>query len=474
VNAPLDWNEGLRERFRALCIRRWGFVYRADDVFTLRDIVERAYQASDAPTAAEFLLQLESLPDSDPAVQAFVGRMVVGETSFFRHHEQFDAIAAHVLPELVAERRRSGDLRLRIWSAGCASGEEPYSIAILLATMIEDWRRWDIRIFATDLNPFALRRASEALYSDWSFREADAALVDGFFTRVARLRRLDHPCRSLVTFRRHNLATDPVPDPVHELADLDIVVCRNVTIYFERALTARLAGAFFDALRPGGWLVVGHTEPDAIVYGRYDQLELPDAILYRRPREGRPTTAAPERVVGLAPLPPTPPGSPPVVAPARLDDAVGVYEGHDLTSAFELLCDVAGREPSNPVPPHLLAQISADEKRYDEALYWAFTALQCDAFHVPTLMLMGLVFLERGDASRAKSHFKQALYLSPTSPAAHLYLSMAHRALGAEELAARSSARAARLSAAAGAPPPGALPVERARLADGFPGARPE
>jgi chemotaxis protein methyltransferase CheR len=473
MKAAIEWTDAWRDAFGRLCAERWGFRYSPDDAFTLRDIVERAYQASDAPSLAAFAEQLGALPDSDPEVQAFVGRMVVGETSFFRNQAQFSALETRVLPDLIAERRREGDLRMRVWSAGCASGEEPYSIAILLATLLADWREWDISIEATDLNPFALRRAADALYSEWSFREADPEVVARFFTPVARLRRLDHPCRSLVRFRRHNLATDPIPDPAHGLADLDLIFCRNVTIYFGRELTERLAGAFFDALRPGGWLVVGHTEPDTSIYARFDAREFPDTILYARP-ETTDTRVAPADRRDDAPRDEPPaahmidepaPATAAPRAPSTLADALAAYEARDLASAFELLHDVTSSDETTPVAPHLLAQISADETRYDEALYWAFTALQRDAFHVPTLLLMGLVFLERGDAARAKDHFDQAVYLDPACTEAHVYLSMAHRALGRDDLAERSRERASRLArslpADAGAP---LLPVQRARL----------
>ncbi len=461
----------MLDAFRSLCASRWGFRYRSDDGFTLRDFVERAYQASDAPSMPAFAELLGSLADTDPEVQAFVGRMVVGETSFFRNQPQFEALSSRILPELIAARRRSGDLKLRVWSAGCASGEEPYSLAILLATLIEDWKSWDIAIRATDLNPFALRRASDAMYSDWSFREADPRIVGKFFTRVGRLRRLDHACRSLVRFRRHNLATDAIPDAGQGLCDLDLILCRNVTIYFDRGLTERLADAFYASLQPGGWLVVGHTEPDITVYRRFETHEFPDAIVYRRPLEEtdvRAVISEPELEPAVVPVARASLGAP--SPDASLDDALHAYEAHDLASAFELLCDVSKRSPTDPLPAHLLAQISADEKRYDESLYWAFTALQCDAFHVPTLLLMGLVFLERGDATRARDHFSQAAFLAPTSRAAHLYLSMAHRRLGCDDLALRSSERAARLTFEPTDKSRRPLPVELARLAVENPG----
>ncbi len=463
---PGVWSDDWQERFRRICSARWGFRYRADDAFTLRDLVDRAYQASDVDSVGAFAELLETLPDSDPEIQAFVSRMAVGETSFFRNQPQFEALATQVLPGLIDARTAASDLRLRVWSAGCSSGEEPYSIAILLAELIPDWQQWDIRILGTDLNPFALRRAGDALYSEWSFRETDPEILARYFKRVAKLWRLDHPCRAMVSLRRLNLATDPIPDAELGIDDLDLILCRNVTIYFDRALTERLAQSFFETLAPGGWLIVGHTEPDTQTYDRFEVHEFPDTIVYRVPSTTPAPTSPSANRPGSGPL--TPSGTFEPIrrnqAAPTVDEAMVAYEAHDLDSAFEMLHIIARDDSIGVIAPHLLAQISADERRYDEALYWAFSALQRDAFHVPTLMLMGLVFLERGDPERAKLHLQQALFNDATCPEAHLYLGLVHRALGRADLAERSRARAVRLASEHQRPPGALLPVERARL----------
>jgi chemotaxis protein methyltransferase CheR len=466
VKEAFAWSDHWQEQFRRICASRWGFRYRPDDMFTLSHVVERSFQASSAPTLEAFANELETLPETDPEVQAFIGQMVVGETSFFRNQAQFAALAEHIIPDLVAQRRLERRFELRIWSAGCASGEEPYSVAILLAALIPDWRDWNIRIVATDINPFALRRANDALYSEWSFRGADPTLVERFFTRVSRLRKLTHPCKDLVTFRRQNLAVATIPAPDMGIEDLDVILCRNVTIYFDRDLTERLATSFYRALAPGGWLVVGHTEPDATVYRQFETVEFPDTILYQRPLVEAPPLVERDEQTAPAPGPPPPPVPTPVPSDGptpSLAEALAVYEAGDLSGAYELLFQVASREPRDAIAPHLLAQVSADEKRYDEALFWSFTALQRDPFHVPTLLLMGVVLLERGDPERAKQKFQQALFNDTMCPEAHLYLSLAYRALGRDDLAERSRERAGRL--ARDATLGGALlPVQRARL----------
>jgi chemotaxis protein methyltransferase CheR len=460
VKQPFVWSDAWQETFGAVCAARWGFRYRQDDLYTLRNVVERAYQASDVPDLAAFAALLRELPDQDPEIQAFVGQMTVGETSFFRNRPQFDALSTHLLPELVERRREEGVLTLKIWSAGCASGEEPYSLAITLAELLPDWPSWEIRILATDINPYSLRRAQEALYTNWSFREVEPGVVRRYFTKVRGLLRMSHPCAKVVRFMRHNLITDRVPNVEAGLFNFDLIVCRNVTIYFDRETTARLADRFYAALRPEGWLMVGHTEPDIEIYARYDHLDFPDTIIYRRPLidkqleprrmshpEERPAETVPDEVVELP----------------SLDDCLAAYEAGDLASAYELLAVLAQHRGDDPLPTHYLAQIAADERRYDEALYWGFTALQHDPFHVPTLLLMGVLDLEAGKLDRARQHLNQAIFLDPRCPEAHLYLSMVYRSIGDEERSRKSRERARQFAIEQADADAALLPVQRPR-----------
>ncbi|MBN1993172.1 MAG: tetratricopeptide repeat protein [Anaerolineae bacterium] len=250
---------------------------------------------------------------TDPAGQVEMNRLIknlaVGETHFFRDQPQFDALANHILPALIARKRAEAAVvgpglqpQLRIWSAGCATGEEPYSIAILLKELIPDLDDWRILILATDLNQEALTRAREAVYSDWSFRELRAKmfrpryfsqesrpgmLPDGFHSPFSRLRyRLRRDIRQMVTFAPLNLAEDDYP-AVHNYAySMDLILCRNVTIYFTEKTTRQIIARFYNTLVEGGWLVVGHSEPCLVIYRDFHAVSFPGALFYQK--TGRP------------------------------------------------------------------------------------------------------------------------------------------------------------------------------------------
>lgn len=178
--------------------------------------------------------------------------LTINVTKFFRNRETWDVLAERVLPTL----GDAADGGLRCWSAGCATGEEPYSIAILL---LEEARRGARRaapgrVDATDLDPTVLARARDGAYRPAALEETPPAFVGRYFTGTDPCV-VAEPVRALVTFHRHDLLREPPPAPPY-----DLIMCRNVVIYFERANQERLYHAFADALRPGGVLVLGKVE----------------------------------------------------------------------------------------------------------------------------------------------------------------------------------------------------------------------
>ncbi len=193
--------------------------------------------------------------EKDPAeLGLMIDHLTTNKTSFFRECHHFTYLQSQVLPTL----RQRGE-PLRFWSAGCSSGEEPYSIAIFLCEELRDLTRWDVKILATDISGRMLAKAREALYEEDVVGEVPPSLRAHYFSTLPvndnRLYRLKNEPRSLVRFARLNLMDAwPMKGP------FDVIFCRNVMIYFDRATQERLVGRFWDLMRPGGYLMVGHSE----------------------------------------------------------------------------------------------------------------------------------------------------------------------------------------------------------------------
>jgi chemotaxis protein methyltransferase CheR len=249
------------------------------------------------------LLSDRTNPVGKTELDRLVNFLTVGETHFFRDEAQFDALYQRVLPELIAHKRNAARAigpntqpQLRLWSAGCASGEEAYSIAMLLKELIPDIDNWHILILATDINQDSLARAREAIYSEWSFRENRARLLRSRYFVVEpapngnglgkNRYRLDQPIRRMVTFASLNLIEDDYPAIFNNTAGMDLILCRNVTIYFTQEATQQVINRFYKSLVQGGWLVVGHAEPTLWIYRDFQSCTFPGTLLYQK--TGRP------------------------------------------------------------------------------------------------------------------------------------------------------------------------------------------
>jgi chemotaxis protein methyltransferase CheR len=181
--------------------------------------------------------------------------MTVNETSFFRNRPQLELFREVVLRDILSKKLSDPAKRLRIWSAGCSTGEEPYTIAMLVHQELLGRSGWDVKIFASDLSLKALQAANKAEYAlDKVMATVDDAFIARYFSKNGDTTRVKDEIRNMVVFDYHNLKND------NGLKDLDVIFCRNVMIYFDMEEQKRLATKFYQSLVPSGYLVIGHAE----------------------------------------------------------------------------------------------------------------------------------------------------------------------------------------------------------------------
>jgi chemotaxis protein methyltransferase CheR len=227
--------------------------------------------------------------------------MTVGETHFFRVTPQIDMLRRVVLPELIA--RHQPDRRLRLWSAGCSTGEEPYTLAMLLREQLANPGDWNVQLVATDLNRAALEVARLAVYSEWSFRDSPLEMRTRYFTQAAKRWRLNDEVRAMVRFEHLNLAEDAFPFAAHH-DQIDLILCRNVTIYFAEDATQRLYHRFAEAMDPAGWLLLGPSDPVPAPASTLEVVKFDGALVWRRRAVAAPAAAPPPQAARRTPEPP--------------------------------------------------------------------------------------------------------------------------------------------------------------------------
>lgn len=268
---------------------RSGLVFRGSRRADAEAAVARFVTEAGAGSPAGLAAEVESGARS---LDVLIERLIVGETYFFRDPAQFDFIRERIVPDLIASRPPHH--ALRIWSAGCSSGEEAYSLAILLAEM---GLLRTSRILATDIARTSLRRAQEARYAEWSFRGCPPGIRERYFVRSGRAFVLRDDIRRHVRFERLNLALDFYPSPLSGTADTDLILLRNVLIYFGSETVAEVARRMFESLAEGGWLVAGASDPALSGYAPFNTVVTERGIFYRRPPRQTSLTVVPENVI---------------------------------------------------------------------------------------------------------------------------------------------------------------------------------
>lgn len=265
----------LYPRLKQFVLDRTGLNYYQDKDSDFAERTCRRLASLRIPDCSAYLERLEG-PDGRRELDALVGELTIGETYFFRHSEQFDALRDIIIPAIL--KRNQPHRRLRIWSAGCATGAEPYSVSILLKTHFPHLDAdWDVRILATDINRDFIARAQDARFADWAFRSTPDDLKYRCFSKSGSQWILAPEFRRCVSFQYHNLIQDPFP-----AESFDLILCRNVAIYFSLDECRKLVSRFEASLVEDGWLLVGHAEPNTEMFGAFQMLSLPGAILYRR------------------------------------------------------------------------------------------------------------------------------------------------------------------------------------------------
>ncbi len=206
------------------------------------------------------------------------------ETYFFREPRQLRSLEEEILPQLAATaERRPGRRVFRVWSAGCSSGEEPFTLAIILLRSAA-LRGFELDVMATDVSNAILARARRGVFGPGSFRDVDATLRDRYFRAVgnpaAGQWEVKPEVREVVTFGRVNLWN---PAEVAAVGGVDVILCRNVLIYFDREGRRRVVESMFERLRPGGFLLLGHSENLLQASTRFEAVSLAHDLVYRRP-----------------------------------------------------------------------------------------------------------------------------------------------------------------------------------------------
>ncbi len=402
-------------RLKQRLLEATGLAYYAQRDEDLAQRLSRRAADCNVETCSAYLALLDSRTAGAQELEALIAELTIGETYFFRQNAQFRALSHTVFSDLI--RRNERTRTLRIWSAGCATGAEPYSVAVLLTdefgARLDGWR---VSIVGTDINRAFLDRAREGKYVEWAFRECPAEIKSRCFKHEGREWVIRPEYRKWTSFTYHNLARDPAPSASHGIYSFDLILCRNVMIYFAPAMVRATVERLHDSLVPGGWLLVGHAEPNAEVFKDFRTVSFADSTLYQKPIDGEPATP-------IAPV--LPPVLAVVEAPAPLPPAL---------------------ETSKPAAGGLdRVRALADLGFMSDALEACQSLLEHDRLNPQAHFLLALVLDQAGRAEESESALRRAVYLDRMFILAHYHLGLALQRKQQVEQARRSFINVTRL-----------------------------
>ena len=220
---------------------------------------------------------LRHVRGSSTEYEALLERLLTQETSFFRYPAVYDALEKKILPEVQERKFWESPRTLRIWSAGCSTGEEPYSIAVSLCQSLKFAEAWEIEILATDISRRALRHAERGVYSKRSLQDVSLGQVETYFTAMKHGFQVKPRIRRMISFAQMNLV-----ESVY-VGKFDCIFCMNVLMYFSDERRIAILRRFYDALEPGGYFLLGHSETLSNVPMKFESIVLGDCRIYRKP-----------------------------------------------------------------------------------------------------------------------------------------------------------------------------------------------
>ncbi|MEW6095027.1 MAG: CheR family methyltransferase [bacterium] len=394
---------------------------------------------------ADYYKFLKYNPRGEEEFKELLNLITIGETYFFRDAKHFNTLRKHVLLEIIKRKQSAGNRGIKIWSAGCSTGEEPYSIAITLLESLQPIQMWDVEILASDVSTRALKTAQEAEYSKWSLRSTNRSYIEKYFIQEGKKFTLKDEIKKMVNFEFFNLIKEPFP--LSKMGDYwDIIFCKNVTIYFKPESTKRVISNFYNSLQKEGYLFIGASESLYHISSEFKLLEIEGNFIYQKPVEEIVKKPVEDQKVVIEKI--TPPTKLPK-KPKKVDElkkeveeikqkakvpsddkkidelyktAQYYFEEDMFEKALFELMKIIELTDEHSEAFLMLADIYANKEQFDDAERECRKALQLNSLLSPAHFLLGIILNKKGKIEEAINEFKKTIYLDPNFPLAHFNL----------------------------------------------------
>ena len=442
-----------------LIATKFGLNYPQERYRDLERNLRSAAKSFEYHSLQEFCQWLLATSLTQQQISELATHFTIGETYFFRHIEYFNLLENHILIKLISERYKKSR-KITIWCAGCSTGEEPYSLAILLHRLIPDLSKWNITIFATDINQQFLQQANEGIYSEWSFRGVPNNIKEKYFSMATNNRyQLSEKIKSMVQFAPINLADEIYQINGNPLVDFDIILCRNVLIYFNPEMVNKTIKHIYNTLAADGWLIMSPSETNLPKQPLFYSVSYPGVTLFSKkanhqyqekhmPSEGcnvqisnitqqlpvgfpsyndklSKSVVANSEVLKNQIITHSSTFTPEKIELSIYKKAIFMYQKAKYTQVVECLSASINEnltDSNSGQIIYLLVDSYLKLGRFQEALHWCQQAIDIDKTNYRYHYLQATIILEQGDISAAADAFKHVLFLNHQCIMAHFTL----------------------------------------------------
>ncbi len=396
-------------------------------------------------------------------IEKLASYLTIGETYFFRENKALDYLEFEYLPRLINKRKNTRK-KLKIWSAGCASGEEPYSIAILLKRIVPNLKNWDITILATDINPVFLEKAQKGIYTKWSFRGTPESFKTKYFSKDEDNKyHINHSVKKMVTFSYLNLAVDSFPSTTNNTNAFDIILCRNVLIYFSEEGIKNVTSKFYKSLTKGGVFITSPVEVSPLISQKLNRLTYKGVTIFNKgiTVESRkkqttitkkqsdqlrsyksdtpersdlqknkvtktitsPTNNSPSKKTKQTTIPQKTATNESSVAEVDYNEILTLFKAGVFNKVEEIIEPIIiGNQKNNITYILLLARTKANIGKLVESEKLCMQAINLDKINEEAHYLMAAVLSEQGKMKEAKNSLNKTLFLNPDFALGHFML----------------------------------------------------
>ncbi len=424
-------NKSVLDHVIKLLSDQTGHKIKPEDESKLEEVIssQMKYYGFSSPHDYYHLLQSRFMDTSDDIWQAFIDKLVNIETYFFRDQDQLSVIENWIIPEIIKNKKKGETLNFL--SVGCSTGEETYSLAILSDRFMKKHQNIPIKVIGIDINKQSIEKAKNGYYKEHSFRNGMPDFLVSYFNITKDQWEVIPEIQKMVTFYTCNVLQGFRGIPYLENGNIDLIICRNVFIYFTPQALAAVLSILINALNNDGFLITGHTEISGISPSNLKTIIFPESIVYQKCRTQTSDKSAPPQPLHKAVITNKAKAHKMVSTPSPdFSDALLLFNQGNYKLSIEILKLIISKEPLNSDAYYLLAYSQANMGNYNQAIQSCKQALKFNPLNCNAYFLLALISHALGHIDTQTKYLNKVLYLEPSHIPSHIELAIIYERAG--------------------------------------------